>query len=1067
MATIASSVTLSGCLVDGDKSNSVSTSNQQDAPRISVTDQQTPRAEILGIVQDTNGRPVANARVSIGSQSTTTDANGTYSIAGVAVTGFSGNAGADEADPVQVSIVPAADDGFVSATVSVAPKASTIIQTAAGDHTNTDDSLLAIITTDGLAVSAGITVVPALQATVTGYLRDQRTGEAIANTVVGLDMVGVNNVNQQQQQNGDSKTSYGADSFRAATDADGRFTFEKLPNDSEFTLSVANWSVEEIRGGIIGNPRLANASLDTTPEVVDQNIGTVDVLPVVSVDNVAPFVTSVTGVVINAAEGVLNDDLNGTQGLKINFSETLKNIIDDNSVYVFNVTENRAIATSSIALSNDGKSLTVTTQEAIGENQEFDIYLNTVDFLDPSDNRLVVSTQPFNDKETPEYDENVSLTNTGAIRLNLRTYADPVTAAGAVKNLAQVQTDGLTSQFDLLQQLNSTFADADSGTVLSGDTDIMQLNAAEAGRLTALANAAYADAGLNSAKPGSVATDVARIRFTLDSDTPARNYLITAANTLAGKKVINILNDSGKLAGSLTNNNSDAVTLVVDADYSGELELLVEGVAAGDTLSIASLTSFGVIDQSATLLLEDDIAPTTVLQNSYGNGRATNAVVGTSYGNGGELADAATSALGAPFINITPRLLVPQAGQAVPLPIDSIWDALQAGMDKDDNGDNQVDAGDIAAYDAAAYSSWTNNSQNPDVRERRIGIAFSENIELVTGQNPAYNGSVSLTDWTEQNDVMLNDQNNGIQSADLVNVKVSDVLALANDDHGKVIDFTNAVMDASANTASNDNNAKVVVRDLMPPMMTSAVYRGDDIVLTFNENIVINDGDVINLAQPGNATGLAISINANNAAVNNNVLTINRDAWGDLDSESYFSFATYDHDNNNTTEDAAHGVILARETEDSRGTSWDNWDENNAALVDIPAMVIRDDAGDFRVGTPSVSNFTGGSSNFTVIYRFSHRINLVDSGLSSGATDNQMSGAEVASAFTLTSGASIDTGLSSAQLDNSGRVLTVNVRLVGSLFSDDEFELANGRSISSEWDANDAAITNLSTLTVQ
>src|SRR5690606_41950533 len=97
-------------LVEGDESVTNSTVVQEDASRISVTDQETPRAEILGIVQDTNGNPVVGARVSIGVASAVTDANGAYSIPNVAVTGFTGNAGGATAQPIQVSIVPASSD---------------------------------------------------------------------------------------------------------------------------------------------------------------------------------------------------------------------------------------------------------------------------------------------------------------------------------------------------------------------------------------------------------------------------------------------------------------------------------------------------------------------------------------------------------------------------------------------------------------------------------------------------------------------------------------------------------------------------------------------------------------------------------------------------------------------------------------------------------------------------------------------------------------------------------------------------------------------------------------------
>ncbi|MBQ0730083.1 MAG: hypothetical protein KBT75_05255, partial [Oleispira antarctica] len=67
IALVSTTTLLTGCLVDGDKSNtnSSATTVQEDASRISVTDQATPLAQILGLVQDTNGNPVVGARVSI------------------------------------------------------------------------------------------------------------------------------------------------------------------------------------------------------------------------------------------------------------------------------------------------------------------------------------------------------------------------------------------------------------------------------------------------------------------------------------------------------------------------------------------------------------------------------------------------------------------------------------------------------------------------------------------------------------------------------------------------------------------------------------------------------------------------------------------------------------------------------------------------------------------------------------------------------------------------------------------------------------------------------------------
>src|SRR5690554_7360528 len=60
VALISSTALLTGCLVDGDKSNSTSNTTHQDADRIVISQQQAQKAQVVGIVQDTNGNPVAN-----------------------------------------------------------------------------------------------------------------------------------------------------------------------------------------------------------------------------------------------------------------------------------------------------------------------------------------------------------------------------------------------------------------------------------------------------------------------------------------------------------------------------------------------------------------------------------------------------------------------------------------------------------------------------------------------------------------------------------------------------------------------------------------------------------------------------------------------------------------------------------------------------------------------------------------------------------------------------------------------------------------------------------------------
>lgn len=1069
IALVSGTTLLTGCF-EGDKSTTNSTTVQQDASRISVTDQATPRAEILGIVQDTNGNPVAGATVSIGAASTKTDANGAYAITGVPVTGFTGNAGTAPAQPIQISVVPASStDGvnYLSATVSVTPQASTIIQTVDGDHSNTEDALLAIITTDGLAVSAGVTVVPALQSSVAGVLRNYTTGETIANAVIGLEVLSVNEVDQQQVQNAGVGTSYGVGIYQVATDSEGRFSFTNLPVDTDFDIAINGWLVEDL---IDGNSGDTNGGIfATTPEVTVQNIGTLRASEITSQDDKKPFVTSVTGVVVNQATGLLNDDLDGTQGLTIHFSEPLQALVDSNSVFVYNETAKAAVALQGTpALSADGRSLTITTATPIPENNVFSIYLIKADFQDLADNHLqaLAANPDFRGEETPWYDEEVGVTTAGSVKLTLKTFADPVTVAGAVVDLKQLLTDGGFSEFEVLQTLNSTFLDVDTGSLRTGDVDIEQLNEPEAAlRLKNLSDRTYAEAELSGDEPGNVVTNVARIQFTIDATTQSANYILTLKNAIGVAQ--NLTLTASDMVGTLTDNGTDEVVLTLDPGFEGTVDMLVQAVQPGWTLTVSSITDFGSVDGVASVVLTDQIAPTTVLQSSYGAGDDTATIVTPDYGNGGELSNVGSNAMGAPLLNITPRLLVPQVenGQSLPvaLPVDSIWDALMAGVDRDANHNRRVsDAGlgalNIALYDTAAWTSWNTTGD----RSREVGIAFSEDISL--SGTPAFNGTANrLSGWAAHNDVVRNDLGNGIISADLANVKVNDIMALANTDNGKIIDFTGVVADASGNTATAANNAKVVVRDMMPPMLTSAVYDGENIVLNYNENVSVVDGSDFVLY--GSAISKTITVNTDDVTVAGTSVTIPRSVFGDIDSEALFNRGTYDQDGVPATADAAHGAILTADTEDTMGTSWNNWNDGGvlpADAVDLPAIVIRDAAGVFETSTPAPVGFTNGAAGFTVTYRFSHRIDLQNSfGAASVAS---MTGTEVAGAFTLTSAATINPTGTSAVLDSSGRVLTVTVALTGAVASTDKFGLSGG-TIRSEWDINDPLITTLAEVT--
>jgi len=968
IALVSTTTLLTGCLVDGDKSNTNSTTIQEDASRISITDQATPLAQILGLVQDTNGNPVVGARVSIGSAAATTDANGAYAISNVPVTGFTGNASAASASAIQVSIQPTA--GFLSATVSVTPQASTIVQTIDGASGNTEDALLAIVTTDGLAVSAGITVVPALQSTVKGVLRNTETGQPIGGAILGLEVTGVNGVNQQQQQNSGTGTGYGVGIYQIATDEFGVFELTNLPVDTDFNIAVEGWVVNTLSAG---NPGVVAGTglFATTPEVTSQNIGTLSVTKIVSSDILEPFVSTVNGVIINAAIGKLNDDLTGAEGLVINFSEPLQDILDGNSVYVFNVTQNTQVNIASSVLAADGKSLTVTTATAVTAGDQFDIYLNIADFQDTAGNTLIIAPNAtFQGKPTPAYDTTAGLTSVGTVKLSLQTYTDPVTSAGPVLNLAQLTTDGGVTAFSTLFAFNATFSDLDTGSLNTTDTSVEQLNASEAAsRLTTLATSIYTDSGIPSGlepAPTAVSTSVARIQFELTAATPASNYLVSLTDASGVVKNLNTAEVVAPDSVTATANSGDSVRITIEDGFEGTIDLLLKGVSVNDQVVISSLTDYLTVDGvTAPITLTDSVAPTTVIQSNYGSNVDDTSIVQVNYyGNGGELTSDEQAVIGSPLLNITPRMLVPQANENIALPIGNIWNVLVE--------DTVLEvANPLDLYDATGYAAWTVAE-----RSRSIGIALSEDVSL-NSTLVNYSGTEALSGFTAQNNVFVNDQNTGIGEADLIKVVVPDIIALSQNDHNAVIDLTGAITDISGNTAIEANKAKVVLQDRMPAMLESAVYSGDEIELTFNEAVTFEEGDTIKLGTATTLTLTAAPSGDVTMSAGNTVMTIDRAAWGgEFNLAAVFAQDSYDHDGDagSPLPTAERGLTYVdfNNLEDALGNTWaaDN------AGVNIPYIIMPDSVGEIAAATTATLALRAAGIAQTITYSFTHAIDV-------------------------------------------------------------------------------------------
>lgn len=1073
IAMACCSVMLSGCLVDGDTTAGDTTITEgattitEDAQRLDVSELSTPTATIVGLVQDTNGNPIGGASVSLAGETVTADDNGTYVFEDVAVTGFS--EGGTSGSYLSVTIVPplAEDESvqYVSATVTVNPQAQVLVNMAGeiedtSDPASTKNSLLSVIIADGLTISAGAAVLPALGASVEGVLRDDETGLIIANAAVSLEFIagGSDSETDQEQSQNSIDTTYGVDSYMTTTDAEGKFTFTNLPEDSNYDLHVSGY----FYGANIENDDDANDDVTTDREGVLVNLGDVKVSAIEIADDINPKINSITGSISTGGTALLKEGLDGTQGIVINFSEPMADSIDAASVFVVDTTEDIVMAVASVVLSVDGLTLTVTTDSAIPAGNEFEIYLAKHDVMDTSDNLLA------NNSDVSWDDISDSVGSLEMIRLDLQTYIAPVISSSDI-TITRIDEDGSAADadFDVMRAENAAFVDAQ----VNGATSLQQLNASDAGdRLEALNNQTVADSALGQTVT-DIETDVVRVSFNV---TEATTYLLMLEDS-DGNDINIDLDDVSDDVNTTINGNE--LTLTLQSDFDGSnIEVLLNDIDVNSVVTVTPYTDFDTAISSAadSLVLSDNVAATTVLQYSYGEGNTTSGTADPEYGDGGELSGAGDLALGTPILAVTPYLLVPQAdNEPVSLDQTTIWDALVAGNEMHANSTDKVDFTSgllmgFEGYDAAAVAAYTPGS-------RALGVTFSEDVS-VTGV-PAFSGSAALSDFTAASDIAVNDQNMGQANgeADLVRFTVDSPLTLANDD-GVMLDFTDVIQDSAGNVSTTDYNAKVIIEDKMPTLALTATYNGNSIILTFADEVSIEVGDTLTLdginadhtitadqvdedANTG-VTTVTIDLDTETNDIDNSLLTR---ASTSISWTNVFDRGTFDHDEDDdaTTEDRHHSIIRYDNVEDENGNKWADY---SSATFDLPAIAIRNDVDDFEV-TETVTGYAIGTDVITYTIEATHAINLMSTfnGLTSStisAGAQTLSAADVAEIWTVV-GQTIDTSASSttgAVFTNDGKTLTVTIDLTADMVATDDLGFLAVPSIVSYWDSSAAAI---------
>ena len=657
-------------------------------------------------------------------------------------------------------------------------------------------------------------------------------------------------------------------------------------------------------------------------------------------------------------------------------------------------------------LSADGKTLSFATATAIPAAAVLEVSILQVDLRDLNGN--IADDADVADGSV-DYDSIISASNTNVnkyLRLDLSTWQDANLNASAVTGQAQQQTDGTSTDGFVSDSsgLTPAFNDAFDGSL--GGFHIQQLNSdVDAGvRLTALATA------INGSTV-SVESNNARIVFT-----PSDASYYTVNHSRAGVDITPASIDESSNVNFGTGNDFT----VTDAN---EVAMLIGNAAPGDVVTITPFDDLGNSGTPVSIgvsgVLVDNVEPTTVIQRSYGALPAVEAAaVVDDYGQGGELSQVGGTVLaGTPYLNITMQLLddTNTAG-------DDLLDELIAHNAADPvTGDaylTQPAAFDV--YDATAYGVFSANLA------RTVGVSFSENVTL-TG-TPATTTSVALSNWVEHNDTSVDDGSAGLGNVnvDLVNVDVADVMALANTDHDSVIDFSDVIADIAGNTGSI---AQVVVRDWMPPMITSAVYNGENITLTYSEDIAPAAGNLVTFFGSGGATDIftldQATVDAFDLQADKTTLVIPHGDWGgNITWSTSMNLGTYDE---GAVLAAPHGGIVTNSIADVNGNTM----AANKAGVTGVQFAYYNAIDVMAIPTPVAPLFvdtTAAGSTITFTYTSNHDIDLnatFGGTVAVGATT--LTSAEVAAGFTLVSAATIDPTGTGATLSADGRTLTVTV----------------------------------------
>jgi len=880
---------------------------------------------ISGLVQDTNGNPLSDVKVIFMDKETKTNEGGIYYFDAIPSVSIGSNQ----------SVTILAPKGYLGASV-------TIIEPKYSENNE-------------VFANVGTAVLPELNSTISGVIRDLDTGSAVVGATVVLDIVqcGTNSAVSQEQNQNEVNTTYAVSSYKTTTDSNGTYSLSNIPSDSTFRVYLPGYEIDL-------DKRVDNQNdlkLFTDNEGY-QVASIINVTKIDLQDTINPYVENVEYVMDNSRErGLLNNDINST--IIVNFSEKIDFNLENTAVIIYSGKANdEKKIESEIVLSGENKQLKISINQKLIAGDILDIHLFKHDFVDANKNILTLSN-------SIGYDYN----NDNYITLQLKIFEELNLNAESVLNALQLDEHISYEENDdlLVQAKSDTFKD-----VLDATEKFQQLNKAETqSRLEELI-----------IKLGGKGIEVNKTRISFTPQNAAK-YLVSIEdenrNKIAQSNVANSLKISSNVEVLKDFNNTNSLEILT---YDlNSVEIYLNNVKPNDIVTITPLDELGYKGTATLIKLVDNVAPTTVLQTSYyeNANSGDNGIVEIVYGNGGELSDRDDrTIIGTPYLAITNSLLdnlkhngSVANGTAGNIPDKSLYAELYSKSTKHIEG----------VYDAKGFATFNTDTS----LARTIGVSFSENVVLGDLNSSSFNGTADmLSDFKVSNDVKRFVDGNTILNVDLINMKVKNIIKLANNEHLKTINYS-GIKDEAGNIATDTTNAKVIIKDEISPLVESAKFdNSGKVTIKFNEAIRLVGGETkITISGAGNSIASYTGGNRWNLSENNSKLTIelsefkngtpinNKSFW----NKDFYASPTYYND----TTKRVHAYLEFNTVKDTHGNSWDSYiqktrddSEVSAPRFEIPFMI---DPLKVESISPTFANDTD-TTNSTIIYSFNNPIEI-------------------------------------------------------------------------------------------